>query len=633
MAENDAHAYAAGLARSNAFDVSSTVDLVPKRSWMPVVSMRRVVFISVWVAIQLTILIVVTANGAASGSSTFVAYNNAVQRAMMTSLSVNFLLMSHTLLKLLRATRLRRIIPFDEAVQAHKFVAYTLLFWIIQHVLTHYYRFHKLAEASGGKLALSTLLFGMKTGQVGHAMCAVVAVVFLTALPVVRRRWFEVFYLLHHLSFVLVILIFLHVNKNSFQYYVSVPGLIYIVDRIYRMVRARVNQPRILSVIQHPSNVIELRFERNNMTYKAGQYIYLCIPSLSWHQWHPFTLTSAPEEGELSVHIRINGGWTRRLVHRLQQCAPMAPPRPRVQHRPTRPDLRQSAKRTDSVDSNKTLTPSCDHRSQRAPTRGPRPPPGARAGPGRPPAVLRGPGHMDGARAPRGPRTHAQYPPEAEYYAPGSNTPYTRAERTVNRVFNRAPQAKLPMIMVDGPYCAATQDVFDYDHIILICGNIGATPMSSVLKSLYYQLTMPKPTTTVRKVYFIWACRDVQALEWFRSLLAALDMEDIGEILEIRTYLTGPMRVDQIRNIALYQDPDGADAVTGLYRSPTYYGRPNFDRVFGEIGQRCPATEVGVFFCGSHKLGQTLRQTARKWTRELKSRKTSFAFHEEKSTL
>ncbi|KAJ1724141.1 hypothetical protein LPJ61_005768 [Coemansia biformis] len=633
VAATDTNAYAAGLARNHAFDASSMAEPKTARmEWMPIITLRRVLFISIWVAIQLTILIAKTASGAANGSA-FSGYNRGVEGVMMTCLSVNFLLMSPTFLRMLRATRLRHIIPFDRALHAHKFVAYCLLFWILQHVITHYYKFIKQAEASDGKVSATTLLYSTTTGRVGHTMLALLIGMFLAALPVVRRRWFEVFYLLHHLSFVVVMLIFVHIGDHTFQFYIAVPGFIYVVDRIYRTVRARVNQPRILSVIQHPSGVIELRFERNNMKYRAGQYIYLCVPALSWHQWHPFTLTSAPEEGELSVHIRANGGWTGRLVNRLQQCAPLAPPKKRVEHRPMRPGRRPSTlKRTDSVDSNKTLTPSYDHRTQRLPTRSPRAPPGARPGLGGG-AGLQREGTLQGGPpgSPRNPRT--RYPPDAEYYPPGSNQQYTRAERTVNRIFQNQPRVKLPTIMVDGPYCAPTQAVSDYDHMVLICGNIGVTPMSSVLKSLYYQLTMPKPTTTVKKVYFIWACRDVQALEWFRDLLAALDLEDVGDILEIRTYLTGTMKVDQIRNIALYQDPDGPDAVTGLYRSPTYYGRPDFDRMFGEIGHRCPSTKVGVFFCGSRVLGHRLRRISNKWSRELRARKTSFVFHEELSTL
>lgn len=45
----------------------------------------------------------------------------------------------------------------------------------------------------------------------------------------------------------------------------------------------------------------------------AGQYIFLQCPSISQLEWHPFTLTSAPEEDYFSVHIRVVGDWTAAL--------------------------------------------------------------------------------------------------------------------------------------------------------------------------------------------------------------------------------------------------------------------------------------------------------------------------------
>ncbi|KAF9255060.1 hypothetical protein L218DRAFT_1008985 [Marasmius fiardii PR-910] len=67
-------------------------------------------------------------------------------------------------------------------------------------------------------------------------------------------------------------------------------------------------------VIQHPSKVVELQITKDKTKVRAGQYIFLNCPEISYFQWHPFTLTSAPEEDYISVHIRVVGDFTTALA-------------------------------------------------------------------------------------------------------------------------------------------------------------------------------------------------------------------------------------------------------------------------------------------------------------------------------
>lgn len=46
---------------------------------------------------------------------------------------------------------------------------------------------------------------------------------------------------------------------------------------------------------------------------EPGQYIFLQCPAISQLEWHPFTLTSAPEDDFFSVHIRSVGNWTEAI--------------------------------------------------------------------------------------------------------------------------------------------------------------------------------------------------------------------------------------------------------------------------------------------------------------------------------
>ncbi len=65
--------------------------------------------------------------------------------------------------------------------------------------------------------------------------------------------------------------------------------------------------------------------------------------------------------------------------------------------------------------------------------------------------------------------------------------------------------------------------------------------------------------------------------------------------------------------------------MTGL-RSPTHYGRPDFDASYARIAERHPGEHVGVFLCGPRTLSKTLYRLARKHTA---ASTTTFHYHKE----
>jgi predicted ferric reductase len=64
---------------------------------------------------------------------------------------------------------------------------------------------------------------------------------------------------------------------------------------------------------------MKLSFTNKKMHYKAGQYIFLCCPGISENEYHPFTITSAPQEDYFSCHIRCRSDmdWTWSLRQKL----------------------------------------------------------------------------------------------------------------------------------------------------------------------------------------------------------------------------------------------------------------------------------------------------------------------------
>jgi len=72
--------------------------------------------------------------------------------------------------------------------------------------------------------------------------------------------------------------------------------------------------PKQCKIQRLPADVIRLSFPRgSNFPYKAGQYVFICIPDISYLEWHPFSISSAPHEDEVSVHVRVLGDWTAQL--------------------------------------------------------------------------------------------------------------------------------------------------------------------------------------------------------------------------------------------------------------------------------------------------------------------------------
>ncbi|XP_021387787.2 NADPH oxidase 3 [Lonchura striata] len=101
-------------------------------------------------------------------------------------------------------------------------------------------------------------------------------------------------------------------NKPVAWKWLLSPMVLYICERIVRFWRFQ-QEVVITKVVTHSSGVLELHMKKHGFKMGAGQYIFLQCPSVSQLEWHPFTLTSAPEEDYFSVHIRLVGDWTAAL--------------------------------------------------------------------------------------------------------------------------------------------------------------------------------------------------------------------------------------------------------------------------------------------------------------------------------
>ncbi|RMC22018.1 hypothetical protein DUI87_02889 [Hirundo rustica rustica] len=62
--------------------------------------------------------------------------------------------------------------------------------------------------------------------------------------------------------------------------------------------------------------------QKKGFCMEVGQYIFVNCPTISPLEWHPFTLTSAPEEDFFFIHIQVAGDWTEHLIDTIQLETP-----------------------------------------------------------------------------------------------------------------------------------------------------------------------------------------------------------------------------------------------------------------------------------------------------------------------
>jgi NADPH oxidase len=183
----------------------------------------------------------------------------------------------------------------------------------------------------------------------------------------------------------------------------------------------------------------------------------------------------------------------------------------------------------------------------------------------------------------------------------------------------------MPALRIDGPYGAPAEDVFENEIAVLIGTGIGVTPWASILKNIWHLRNSPNPPTRLRRVEFIWVCKDTTSFEWFQALLSSLEQQSSEaaripgssgvEFLRIHTYLTQKLDVDTAQNIVLNSVGTDVDPLTEL-KSRTNFGRPNFLKIFTSMRdgiidrtylnglETNVRTTVGVYFCGPSAAGK-----------------------------
>ncbi|KAJ7961442.1 Respiratory burst oxidase [Quillaja saponaria] len=474
----------------------------------------------------------------------------------------------------LRSSFLSYLIPFDDSINFHKMIACAVAIGTFVHSIVHLTcDFPRVSSCP--KSEFMTILgsgfdynqpdyLGLLAsipGVSGILMVLIMAFSFTLAThyfrkSVVKLPWslhhlagFNAFWYAHHLLVLVYILLVIHGyflfltkdwQKKTTWMYITVPVLFYASERTYTVISERNHRVDVIKAIIYTGN----------------------CPDISTFEWHPFSITSAPGDDYLSVHIRTLGDWTSELKNKFAQaCEPQ------------------------------------------------------------------------NTQARRGNLVRME----------------TRANANADSNYEYS-QARYPRILIKGPFGAPAQDFNKYDILLLIGLGIGATPFISILKdllnnikpnkndieSMYNQASGYSPTPVEHKkgperAYFYWVTREQGSFEWFKGVMDDIAEYDSNHVIEMHNYLTSVYEEGDARSalIAMVQKlqhaKNGVDVVSES-RIRTHFSRPNWKKVFSQLASTHGSSRIGVFYCGSPILTQTLKKLCQEFSLNSSTR---FHFHKE----
>ncbi|KAJ7116568.1 NADPH oxidase isoform 1 [Mycena epipterygia] len=237
--------------------------------------------------------------------------------------------------------KLTWLFPADENIWFHRQVAYSMAFWAMVHTTAHYINFINVERTQIRPETALDIHYHQAGGISGHFMLLIMLLIYTTANQKVRNQCFEAFWYTHHLAFFFMVGLYAHATgcfvrdtagpayTHTLPFYdpdhclgymswrgTIWPGILYFGERMYREFRSR-RATRLSKVLVHPSGAMELRIIKPSFKYTPGQWLFIQVPEISHFQWHPFTITSAPKDPYISLHIRQVGDFTHALGERL----------------------------------------------------------------------------------------------------------------------------------------------------------------------------------------------------------------------------------------------------------------------------------------------------------------------------
>ncbi|KAK3220449.1 hypothetical protein Dsin_014419 [Dipteronia sinensis] len=183
-----------------------------------------------------------------------------------------------------------------------------IIFWATTHQISQMLKWDKILISNlAGEIALLS----------GLAM-------WMTSIPRIRQKIFELFFYTHQLYIVFVVFFVFHVGFSYAS--IMLPGFyLFLIDRFLRFLQSQ-QRIRLVSARILPCETVELNFSKSpGLSYSPTSIVFVNLPAISRLQWHPFTVTSSEslDPEKLSVVIKREGRWSQKLYQMLSSPSPI----------------------------------------------------------------------------------------------------------------------------------------------------------------------------------------------------------------------------------------------------------------------------------------------------------------------
>lgn len=205
-------------------------------------------------------------------------------------------------------------IPFERAVKYHRWAGVVVFFSVTAHMLVWWVNW-----SNSGTL-LHNIFSSQNIPHTDNWSIPMVELSWLGAAVMVllsqnyfRRHRFELFYYTHHFFIVFFITGLIH--AWSMWYFTGGGMILWFIDRLIRYYKSFKTYPTT-DIQVYNRDTTQISLQPNNFSFRAGQYAFINIPSISPLEWHPFTISSSPDETAITFHIKNMGKntWTSRLA-------------------------------------------------------------------------------------------------------------------------------------------------------------------------------------------------------------------------------------------------------------------------------------------------------------------------------